>query len=79
MNQTVHNFTQQSNFVQTIIRVMLNGMIRTQQYPISTIRQHEWLSGVAEGPRGRIYGKSTTLWVLKIREKIIESYSSFTH
>ena len=57
MNQTVYNFTQQLNFVQTIICVISKDMIRTQQYLISTIRQHEWLSGVAEGPPGRIYEK----------------------
>ena len=65
-------------FVQTIIRVISKDMICTQQYLISTIRQHEWLSGVAAGPRGRIYEK-VLFCEYKIRENIIETYSSFTH
>ena len=57
----------------------VDGMIRIQQDLTSTIRQHEWSSGVAEGLRGRIHGKSTILWILKMNEKIIEACSSFTH
>ena len=79
MNQTVHNFTQQSNFVQTIIRVISKDMIRTQQYLISTIYVNMNDSVVLQKGHVAEFMEKYYFVGTKIRENIVETYSIFTH